>query len=143
MNLLVLGYGNELRGDDALGLHFASAAQELGWPAFPCRHLTPELAEVLRDYESVLFVDATRNDEAVCWQAVPEQGDLWPLHAGSPAALLALTRSLYGRAPEGWLLSLPGEEFGFSTGLSRCAEKSLAQGLELFRHWGDRRKKRN
>src|SRR5262249_51109422 len=59
--LLVIGYGNELRGDDGVG---PAAARAVAAWAEPCvqaiatHQLTPELADAIAGAEEVVFVDA-------------------------------------------------------------------------------------
>jgi Ni,Fe-hydrogenase maturation factor len=62
---LVIGYGNDLRGDDGAGPRVAELVR--GWrlpglTAIAVRQLTPELAEPLASAEFALFVDARPPD---------------------------------------------------------------------------------
>src|SRR5579884_2097858 len=54
---LVIGYGNPLREDDAVGLR---AAELVDSGAYRCHQLTPELASVVADASMVIFLDAAR-----------------------------------------------------------------------------------
>ena len=59
--LLVIGYGNTLRGDDGVGPRAAEAIATLALPgvrALVCPLLTPELAEAVSQAGVVIFVDA-------------------------------------------------------------------------------------
>jgi Ni,Fe-hydrogenase maturation factor len=55
--ILVIGYGNELRGDDAIGQWVARAVA--------AHQLTPELAEDLAHTDYAVFVDAYRAEAGV------------------------------------------------------------------------------
>ena len=61
VSVLLIGYGNELRGDDAIG----RMAVERLHPLLPdselasCHQLTPELAHSLAGCAVAIFVDAT------------------------------------------------------------------------------------
>ena len=61
VDLLVIGYGNELLGDDGVGPAVARAVQRWRHPricAIAAHQLTPELVEAIADAERVVFVDA-------------------------------------------------------------------------------------
>lgn len=130
---LVLGYGSDLRGDDALGRLVAEAVSS--WPgvrALGVHQLTPELALEFETPSRVVFADAAdRPGEATLEPLGPSE--FRPdAHHSSPAGLLAFGRSLHGRVPEAWLLAMPGEDFSLREGLSPRGERSLRQGLELL-----------
>ena len=60
-SLLVIGYGNTLRGDDGVGPRVAEAVGELNLPGVHtliCPLLTPELANPISRAGKVIFVDA-------------------------------------------------------------------------------------
>lgn len=145
MNLLI-GYGNELRGDDSVGPRLARAVAARGLPnvlALDVHQLTPELSETMSRAARVLFVDARHPDsgpgEAVILEPLlPEvtqftTGSL--THFTDPAGLLALARILFGHAPPAWLLTIPGRDFDFSESLSPQAERALGEALRLAYNW--------
>src|SRR5690242_2835552 len=60
-SFVVIGYGNDIRGDDAAGPLAARAVAAWGAPgvrALAAHQLTPELAEALAAAELAIFVDA-------------------------------------------------------------------------------------
>ena len=52
-------------------------------------------------------------------------------HASDPGSLLWLAKTLFGGAPEAWLVAIPGTEFGFgetlSPGTARASADAIAQ----------------
>jgi hypothetical protein len=69
-NLLVIGYGNELRGDDGVGPKTAMAVSEWHFPGVKtmvCHQLTPDLAEPIAAAERVVFIDAVAEPRVFCW----------------------------------------------------------------------------
>ena len=135
--VLVIGYGNTLRGDDAVGPRAASvvASWELpGVIAQAVPQLTPELAETLATAHLAIFVDARRaaGGELVEVQSV-EPSDLGPGaalgHVADPRRLLALARAAYGTCPRSWLITVPAEDFSVGEGLSPAAERGLEEAL--------------
>jgi hydrogenase maturation protease len=135
-SVLVIGYGNELRRDDALGPKVASAVEARNLPGvrvITCHQLTLELAEPMSQVETVIFIDAAVSLAAV--QVTPLSPRLLPqvrAHSSDPASLLSLAHSLFGRAPQAWSIALPAFDMDFGEGLSSRAEDSMRAGLEAF-----------
>lgn len=119
---LIIGYGNPLRSDDAVGFLAAERlARTMADPAvtvMPLHQITPELAEPISRSARVIFIDACVG---------PEVGKIVErtVHAGLPAAsafthhaspegILAAALALYGGAPEAWLFSVAGADFSYS-----------------------------
>lgn len=138
---LVVGFGSELRGDDALGRRVAEAAE--GWAgvrALSVHQLTPELADDLAGCERVIFADAVAGGSGPRVVAVePREGAPRDPHGLEPEDLLALCRDLHGRAPEAWLLLLPGEEFDRPDSLSHSARATLRRATEMLKEMLDDR----
>jgi hydrogenase maturation protease len=140
--VVVMAYGNPLRGDDGLAWR---AAEELK-KKFPAsdvevleRHqLVPELADSIRRCEAVIFVDAAAAEPGrgqageIRIVAMSEQEfgpDLTsPFHHQySPVSLLALAAQLYGAKPRGFIASLVGQDFSPGERLSPTVELALPQ----------------
>ena len=134
--LLVIGYGNELRCDDAVGPRAARAVAAWrlsGVEGITTHQLTPELAARIGEAERVVFVDAGQDDVVLTRPIGPGQAARVPGHTGEPRELLALAEALYGRCPEAWLVTVPAPELGFGEGLSAAAEHGLAEALRQIR----------
>ncbi len=124
--VLVIGYGNTLRGDDGAGVR---AAEHLGrlhpsWTVLTMQELSPEVAEAVARAAAVLFIDASARATGLELSAVLPDGapGAWS-HALSPASVLTLARTLYGRAPDrSFLLELAASSFAFSESLSPATE---------------------
>jgi hydrogenase maturation protease len=125
--ILVIGYGNVLRGDDAVGPQVAAAVARWGLPdvqALAVHQLTPELAEPLAAARLAVFVDArpARAGGAVNVQQLrPADSPATLGHTCDPHVLLALARALYGGHPPAWWVTLPGTNFELGEGLSPAA----------------------
>ena len=132
--LLVIGYGNTLRSDDAAGPLVAERIEELGLPgvrALARPQLAPELAPELAEALTVVFVDATADPACAVEleRITPDVSGAVGSHAVSPRALLALTEELYGHAPAAWLLKVPAENFGHGEGLSELARRGVGAAV--------------
>jgi hydrogenase maturation protease len=130
--VLIIGYGNPLRGDDGLGWHAAERLRaELTSEDVEVKavhQLTPELSDDLSKAELAIFIDAAAEGEpgAVLRREVtPAGGEGAFTHQATPAALLAAARTLFGRAPEAVLFSVPVEAGGFDEALTPAAQRGL------------------
>jgi len=137
--LLVIGYGSELRGDDAVGRRVAeqvSAWQSPSVLALTAHQLTPELADALARAQVAVFVDAAVPDTnpGVCVRPIEPAAPKTVLeHTGDPRSLLALTQAVFGHAPKAWLITVPGIRFDFGESLSDVAEQGAVEALEQIR----------
>lgn len=137
--LLVIGYGNPLRGDDGAGSEAARRVERLGLPGvvvIECHQLLPEHAEVLSRYDRAIFLDAHAglDGEGIQVSKVfPSEDPQLGSHASDPASLLALADALYHRHPESTLIALPTRDFDLREGLSPRAEEGVEQAVEHVR----------
>ncbi len=133
--ILVIGYGNELRRDDAVGPLVAQAVaarQRSGVRALSVHQLAPELAETLATSSVAIFVDAAATGETrVARQILDARAPERIGHLSDPTWLLGLTEAVYGRRPAAWLVTVPAADVGHGTGLSPTAKSGLRQALEV------------
>jgi len=135
-SVLVIGYGNTLRGDDALGPMAIEQLRPLpDAECLSCQQLVPELAERLAGCDLALFVDAACDGEPGTVRVVrltPKAGDAASLtHYVEAAALLDLAQALYGRVPEAVLVTGASAAFGNHEGLSEQAQRALNEICSL------------
>jgi len=134
--VLLIGYGNTLRGDDALGPMAIERLRTLltGAEFVSCHQLGPELAERLAESDLALFVDAADGREPGTVEVKrlsPETVAGTSLtHHVQPAALLALAQTLYGRAPQAILVTGAGSAYD-SEGLSEKGYEALIEICRL------------
>lgn len=136
--VLVFGYGNLSRGDDALGpLLLEHVEKYCALDAIDVLsdfQLQIEHALDLNERELVLFVDAS----VACPGPIdfaelkPAQDDSYTTHAMSPAAVLAVYQTINKKPPPPcFLLSIKGESFELGEGLSLNAEQHLAAACQF------------
>jgi hydrogenase maturation protease len=132
--LLVIGYGNPLRGDDGVGVHVAHLLGDSGVSpeaSILARHqLTLELAEPISRAAGVIFVDASAlaSPGEIIEQVVEAQTAPGPwTHDASPEGLLSAALELYGHAPPATLIGVGGADFGFGENLSPVVEALVPQ----------------
>jgi hydrogenase maturation protease len=139
--ILVIGYGNDLRNDDAVGQRVAERVADWHLPhvhTITTHQLTPEMAERLSTISLGIFVDvypATEDGSDVRVQEIDDTNVIGSMsHMSNPRSLLALTRALYGYAPPGFWVMVPGREFEVKIALSPVAERGVEVALQEIDH---------
>jgi hydrogenase maturation protease len=134
-HLLVIGYGNTLRGDDGVGPRVAEAVAALHLPnvrTLACPMLTPELADPISQARVAIFVDAAVDapEEVQLRKLEPHESSQLMAHAADPRTILALARDVFGHTPEAWWLTIPVVKLDFSEDLSPEARCGLEKAVE-------------
>ncbi len=143
--ILVLGWGNPSRGDDALGPEFVARARDLspppGAPAVEWLtdfQLQVEHALDLVGRSHVLFVDASVACEPP-FRIEPLRSaadHALTSHAMAPQAVMQVFERIQGHAPPPCtLLAIRAHAFALGTGLGPDAQDHLEQALAWFGHW--------
>ncbi|MBI4989824.1 MAG: hydrogenase maturation protease [Rhodocyclales bacterium] len=136
MSVLIFGWGNPSRGDDALGPALierieAALPHHPEWGAVALLtdfQLQPEHALDLEGRRRVLFVDASVScaPPYVFDRLQPSRDFGYTTHAMQPEALLAVFRQVTGGdPPPAWLLTLRGESFELGDPLGAAARAHL------------------
>lgn len=133
--VLLIGIGNDLRGDDGAGPRVARALEaRLPWDVRVAHGLAPELADDLAACDVALFVDADADPSLLhpTWRRHPDPiagaAAAPPVlgHALDVPGVLRLCAGLHGRVPQAATLSLPARDFGLGEALSPLAEEGVA-----------------
>jgi hydrogenase maturation protease len=130
--ILIIGYGNPLRSDDAIGQHIAQAMQQrlrhTRLQVHTTYQLVPELANLISTAELVIFIDAQMGGTPgeVLPQIIAPAWSVGSLtHHVTPGGLLAASCELYGKTPRGILISIVGAAFHFGCELSPELQQML------------------
>jgi hydrogenase maturation protease len=118
--ILIIGYGNRLRGDDALGLEMAArlarrfaADPRVTVQSIP--QLTLDLAETIANFSGVILIDARHAEpvgEIFIQEIQPTQKLPQPFsHYLSPDELLVVCQNLYGARPTVILIGINASQF--------------------------------
>jgi hydrogenase maturation protease len=156
VKMLIIGYGNPDREDDGVAWHILQGvARRLGRPALDIEtggqdqlgqspdllfvlQLTPELADLISEYDYVCFIDAHTGDypEDLRITSVDAQFQTSPFtHHMTPQTCLALANTLYGRRPQAIVVSVKGHRFGFSHTLSAETALFAEEAVEHITAW--------
>lgn len=161
-DILVIGYGNEIRSDDGAGRLLAEMVE--GWKlpnvrSISARQLTPEMAEDMSQARLTIFADAyeavnQRDSLDYCSDIdqEPVEGfktrivhvrparEQSPLgHASSPGGLLVYAQAVYGRCPHCVLVALPGACFELGETLTKATEEATARAANAIKAFCERR----
>lgn len=139
--ILVFGWGNPSRGDDALGPLFVERVEALGLPNVGCLtdfQLQVEHALDLQDRRLVLFVDASVAAEApfAVSRLAPRPDAAFTTHALAPEAVMQIYTELHDEAPPPChLLAIRGERFELGESLSPAAAEHLEKAIAWAKKW--------
>lgn len=136
--ILVIGYGNTLRGDDGAGVVAAARIRDRGQPGVQvilAQQLAPELAEPLAAAAIVFFMDAgigQAESPVVIAPVCPQSAEGDWTHTSNPGRLLALAETLFGRSPQAWLVTISGQHFTLNEHLSPHTSAAVAEAVALI-----------
>lgn len=137
MKLLLFGYGNPGRGDDALGPELIERIAQLQLADVECQNdmqLQVEHVTDLAGCDRVLFIDADMScAEPFEFSEIRSGKDgSYTSHAMNPAALLHAYRQVYGKdAPPAFLLRIRGYDFELGDPLTDKASANLEASMKL------------
>ena len=136
---LVLGIGNSGRQDDGLGWAYVDRL-EAHLDAYAGRaaqlrrayQLNLEDADLIHQYQQVLFVDATKDPDVSTFtvtRPVPRMDLTFTSHAISVPAILATARQCFDTVPDAYLLAIRGYAWELHDGLTAAAHRNLGAAL--------------
>jgi hydrogenase maturation protease len=144
IGLLVIGYGNTLRGDDSAGRQVARALEQMhlaGVLVLQCDLLTPELAQTIAQARKVVFVDASVEESSpnvhLRALAAAESSRIMA-HSAQPQTLLALARDVFGHLPQAWWLTIPVVTFEIGEDLSLKARAGIDEAIRRVKELSQR-----
>jgi hydrogenase maturation protease len=137
-DILIIGYGNTLRGDDGVGPRVAEAVGALHLPGVRtliCQQLSPEHAAPISIAHTVIFVDAAVDapQEVQLRRLDPNDTPQLLAHAADPQTMLALSRDVFGHVPQAWWLTIPAVKMEFSETLTPEAQHGCAEAISKIR----------
>jgi hydrogenase maturation protease len=148
--VLVIGIGNPLRGDDALGWHAVQQLAHLWGPdaearflednrclsadgsveIMTCQQMTMDLTELVHEAERVIFIDASVKGEPgslTCQAVSPETPQNLISHQFDAPTLLAAVKALYGACPTAVVISVTASTFDYVEELSAVVAARLPE----------------
>lgn len=145
--VLILGYGNPLRGDDGAGWAVVERLQAGDMPAsvdvLVQHQLLPEMIPAVSEAGLAIFVDATATGVPGTVQVqMVEPGDslVKPFtHQLDPETVVSNALALYGRAPRAVIVTISGQSFGYEEVLTDVVATAVAEAVttieKIIRDW--------
>jgi hydrogenase maturation protease len=134
---ILIGIGNDGRGDDALGWLFADQFADNSVLEVAYRYqLQIEDAALIGQYDCVVFVDANLLEIETGFyfqQCQPKASVHFSTHRIDPATILWLAKEIYQASTVGFVLAIQGYEWGLHQGLSTAAAQNLEKAVGYFR----------
>jgi hydrogenase maturation protease len=136
--VLIIGYGNPLRGDDGFGYQAAERLEDLihdpDVEIHAVHQLTPELMDPLSKAGQAIFIDASTGPVPgeVRERDIDPDPSVTPTftHHLTPEALVAGARSLFGRAARSVLITCSVTGFDCSCVLTQPVQVSLGRTVD-------------
>lgn len=135
---IILGIGNNGRQDDGLGWSFLDILDE--------QHLNIDLeyryqlqiedAELISNYDKVIFVDATKEykiDGFYLSPCHPSEEYSFSTHALKPETILYLSNKLYDHHPQASIFGIQGYDWELKIGLSERGNINLIKASKYFK----------
>ena len=144
MAALLIGFGNQGRGDDGLGPLFAERIERRAPEGLAIDidyQLTVDHALAVSEADLVVFADAQIGAEgSFSFAPVTANGAAgMGSHELSPQAVLTLAKTLYGSEPPAYMLGIAGWDYGeVKEGLSAEATAHLDEAEAFFLDWYSR-----
>ena len=135
-DVLVVGYGSPLRGDDAVGRVVAEEVENLeldGVEVLVLTQLVPEVVEALEGRDRVVFVDAHIDADRIGVARLEHRRSNTSSHHADPSALLALMVDIGMKAPEAYLVSVPAVDVSLGEELSPVTQSAVNQAVDEVR----------
>lgn len=138
--LLLVGIGNNGRGDDGLGWKFLDHFRELTGDQIELEYryqLQVEDAELISHYETVVFIDASHQQLQEGFEVRQcEAGNhyYFSSHLQSPEAILYLAQVIFNKSPKAYTLAISGVNWELTTSISETAASNLHCAMIFFEH---------
>lgn len=136
--VIIFGVGNNGRQDDGLGWKFLDFLEEQNaYIDIEYRYqLQIEDAELISNYDKVIFVDATKEETEIGFYlktCLPSEKFSFSTHALKPETILHLCQTLYDHKPIASVLGIQGYNWELIIGLSEKARLNLEKAKKYFK----------
>lgn len=136
MAVKIIGLGNRLYGDDAIGSLTAACMEELDLPAFDAGANGFQALSAIEDGDIVFFIDVVQMDEEEgIFKVDLDKADFVEItdpHRLTPLQVLSLSARTNNRPKEAYIVGIRPERIDWP-GISDAAIKRLEKVLEKFK----------
>jgi hydrogenase maturation protease len=143
--ILLVGIGNEFRGDDGAGLYIVRQLKTFDWPGVSSKEESGEgfrLMEVWREFNTVFIFDAVSSGAKpgtifrfdARQNPLPKDFFCYSTHAFGVAEAVEMARALYQLPPDIFIYGIEGKNFESGGALSPEVTEAAQEVLERVRH---------
>ncbi|MEJ2771697.1 hydrogenase maturation protease [Stygiolobus sp. CP8521M] len=136
MSIKIIGLGNRLYGDDAVGSLTAACMEELGLPAFDANSNGFQALSAIENGDIVFFIDIVQMDEEEgIFKVDLDKADFVEItdpHRLTPLQVLSLSARSNNRPKEAYIVGIKPEYIDWP-GISDAAIKRLEKVLQKFK----------
>lgn len=134
--VVLVGFGNEYRKDDGLGIKLLDFIEDERIKKVKVQELSYSILDDIRDFDIVIFIDASIEGEGVIFRKVEKKQKFSPLtHHLTPEELLIWAEFINKKSYEFYLLSIRGYDFDFGEEVSEKAKKNLEKGVNFLKKY--------
>ncbi len=130
---LVIAIGNTLRRDDGIARHVSELLSSR--PDVETRgvlQLTPEMAEEITCYDTVIFMDADVSVKRLSIEPVAAAASHSGLtHVSRPSEIVALARALFAFSGQAYVCRIPARDLSGGEQLSRRTKQLAVSAAQL------------
>jgi hydrogenase maturation protease len=108
--MVVVGIGNDLRGEDGFGIAVAKRLRKSGIKTMTCLQLLPEMCLALHSVQTLVFVDASIGTNYRLASPLPSYESGFS-HQINPFVFMELLYKLYGFKGEFFIYSMQTKNF--------------------------------
>ncbi|MFN4220403.1 MAG: hydrogenase maturation protease [bacterium] len=131
--IILIGVGNDLRGDDGIGKEFIQRFNLEGIDKFYVPFLDIDIAEKLKEYDVVIFVDASIKEDNFKLSKIEEDKTMFTFsHYPSYKDLITLVKQFYNPNVCGYILEIGGKDFDYKSHLSNKAKNNIQKAQKFL-----------
>jgi hydrogenase maturation protease len=138
---IIIGYGNDLRGEDAFGVDVIKLLKKHHLKdtiLIDLYQLTPELCLELQDAKEIIFIDAgySQKDQYSLACNLQGEGETKLSHHISPKVIISLLNNVYKKYPKYEIYSMLTDEFDMIADekmYSVCVEKIKEELVKKYK----------
>jgi hydrogenase maturation protease len=134
---LIIGFGSEIRGDDAFGPQIGYELEDRVHPSVvveTCQGLTPDIALTISEVDLVIFIDCAVGDVPgqIRHEKVMPSDDksLSMVHFLSPQSLMTWCGSLYHKLPEAHIFTVTGKSYDIDEDLTEPVRQAFPKVID-------------
>lgn len=136
IKVIVIGIGNDLRGDDGIGKEFIQNFNFEDVDKFYVPFLDIDIVEKVKEYDIVIFVDASVKEDSFKLSKIEKDKSKSVFsHYLSYKDVIALVNNFYNPNTCGYILEIGGQDFDYKNCLSNKAKDNVQKALKFLKRF--------